>query len=312
MLKSLKPIVFEERTKLAAATPRSEVEVKTNVKIVNATRGTVNHALSDIDRELSRAEEFVPICVRKFLPTCNRRRVHYLLEELCNNGLSRKCVHYVHHVGGNKLSLHFIWPVGDQEEGEMINRCTQVIRKVESEAPVYERQITKKKFMQSFGFVGESVALRSIFKELTGDKSAPNTLSEKEIDSRFAHAMLCEDAGIVVDLRHLFPTTKDSCREFFAETERYLSEDVGVTCHERRHSQQLYLAKAVSLKDLHQCVKERVPEGTNIPSVKWLRYQLQPLNPQANTAKYYKGQMNIKMMVQKRQVRLSYRVKHGQ
>ena len=73
-------------TKLAAATPRSEVE--TNVKNVNATRGTVNHALSNVDRELSRAEEFVPVCVREFLPTCNRCRVHYLLGELCNNGLS--------------------------------------------------------------------------------------------------------------------------------------------------------------------------------------------------------------------------------
>ena len=81
------------------------------------------------------------------------------------------CVHDVHHVSGNKQSLHFIWAVGDQEEGEMINRCNQVIRKVESEVPVYERRVTKKKFMQSFGFVGESVALRSIFKELTGDKS---------------------------------------------------------------------------------------------------------------------------------------------
>ena len=78
--------------------------------------------------------------------------------------------------------MYFIWAVGDQKEGEMINKCTQVIRKVEFEAPVYERQVTKKKLMQSFGFVGESVALRSIFKELTGDKSAPNTLSEKQID----------------------------------------------------------------------------------------------------------------------------------
>ena len=94
--------------------------------------------------------------------------------------------------------------------------------------------------------------------------------------------------------------------------QRYLSEDVGVACHEQRHGQQLYLAKAVSLKDLHQRVKERIPEGTNIPSVKWLRYQFQPLNPRANTAKYYKDEMNIKMMVQKRQVRLSYRVKHCQ
>ncbi|CAB4016007.1 Hypothetical predicted protein [Paramuricea clavata] len=192
------------RTKLAAATPCSELEVKTNVKVVNATRGTVHHGLLDLDKELSKAEQFVPVCVREFLPTCNRRRVHYLVEEICDNGLSQKCVHYVHHVGGNKPSLHFIWTL-----------C-----KIESEVPVYERRITKKRFMESFG-----------------------------------------------------------------------------------PGQQLYPVKAVSLKDLHQRVKERVPEGSNIPSVKWLRYQFQPLNPQTNTAKYYKGKMNVKMMVQKRQQR---------
>ena len=45
-----------------------------------------------------------------------------------------------------------------------------------------------------------------------------------------------------------------------------------------------------------------MPDGANIPSVKWLRYQFQPMNPRANTSKYYKGNINIKMMVQKRQV----------
>ena len=294
------------RTKLASNTPRSELEVKTNVKVVKAKRGTVHNSLSDLDREISEAEQFVPVSVREFLPTCDRRRVHDLVEELRDNGLSQKCVHYVHHVGGNKPSLHFIWAVGDQMEGEMINRCTQVIHKIESEAPVYERRITKKKFMHAYGFVGDSVALRAIFRELTGDQSSQTTLSESEIDNRFSHAMLCEDPGIVTDLRHLSPKNKkDSYHDFFAETERYLSEDIGVACHERRHGHQLYLAKAVSLKDLHQHVKERVPDGTNIPSVKWLRYQFQPVNPRANTAKYYKGLMNIKMMVQKRQVRLT-------
>lgn len=85
-----------------------------------------------------------------------------------------------------------------------------------------------------------------------------------------------------------------------------MSEDIGVAVQERRHCQQLYLAKAVSLKDLHKRVSERVPSGKNIPSVKWLRYQFQPVNPRANTAKYFKGSMEIRMMVQKRQVKLDY------
>ena len=84
----------------------------------------------------------------------------------------------------------------------------------------------------------------------------------------------------------------------------YLQEDIGVACHDRRHTEQLYVAKAVSFHDLHTIIESRVPEGTKIPSVKWLRYQFQPLNPRAKTSIYYKDKIKIKMMVQKRQVGL--------
>jgi hypothetical protein len=115
--------------------------------------------------------------------------------------------------------------------------------------------------------------------------------------------VLSEDPGILVDLRHTSPDNKkDSFRPFFQECEKYLSEDVGVAVQERRHGEMLYLAKAISIKDLHMRVKERMPNDAKIPSVKWLRYQFQPMNPRANTSKYYKGDINIKMMVQKRQV----------
>lgn len=298
------------RTKLVASTPRrSQLELKTNVTVVNKKKGplyTVHPNLSELDRRLKDSEPYVPISVREYIPCSDRRRVYDLVELLCEDGLSHKCVHYVHHVGGNKPSLHFIWKIEEgTSEGELIKSCSQVILKIENEAPIYERRVTKKQFMRGFGFVGSPVALRAIFRDLTGDQSAASTLLQSEIDRRFAHAMLSEDASILVDLRHLPPDKKqDTFKVFFAETEKYLSEEVGVAVQERRHGEELYLAKAVSLKDLHQRIKERVPDDTAIPSVKWLRYQFQPLNPRANTAKYFKGKMNIKMMVQKRQVRL--------
>lgn len=292
------------RSKLARETPRSKLEVDCNVTVVKSNASIVNHMLSNLNSELNTKEFYVPVPVREFLPSFDRRRVHEVIDRLMREGLAMECVHYVHHIGGNKQSLHFIWKVEENlSEGELINKCNQVIRRLESEIPVYEKRITKRQFMHAFGFIGSPVGLRAIFKELTGDQSAPANLNQSEIDKRFAHAMLSEDPGIVVDLRHLPPNKKqDSFREFFAETERYLSEDIGVAVQERRHGQQLYLAKAVSLKDLHQRVRERVPPGSKIPSVKWMRYQFQPVNPRANTAKYYKESMEIKMMVQKRQV----------
>jgi hypothetical protein len=290
------------RTKIAQETPRSRLEMETNVTVIKSESCPVDYMLSDLDKEVS--DKDVPVAVCEFLPTFDRCRVHELINELICGGQRVKSVHYVHHIGGNKPSLHFIWKVGENDlEGELINKCDQVIRSIESEIPVYERRITKKQFMSAFGFIGNAVALRAIFKELTGDQSAPANLNQSEIDKRFTYAMLSEDLGIVVNLRHL-PPEKDSCRGFFGETERYLLEEIGVAVQERRQGQQLYLAKAISLKYLHQRVTERVPPGTIIPSVKWMCYQFQPLNPRANTAKYYKASMEIKMMVQKRQVRL--------
>jgi hypothetical protein len=168
-------------------------------------------------------------------------------------------------VGGTKTSLHFVWKtaVDEENESDTIDHCLQVIKKIEDEVPTYERRITKQNFHKAFGLVVDPVALSAILSELTGDNSAPVNLNEREID-----------AGILVNLRHQSPDKKvDTFKVFFEATEKYLAEDIGVACHERRHGQQLYIAKAISMKNLHQRVKERVPEGTNIPSVKWLRYQ---------------------------------------
>ena len=52
------------------------------------------------------------------------------------------------------------------------------------------------------------------------------------------HTMQCENAGILIDLRNQPPGNKmETFKQFFAETEKYLAEDIGVACHERRHSE---------------------------------------------------------------------------
>lgn len=148
--------------------------------------------------------------------------------------------------------------------------------------------------------------MRKIFKELTLDNSAAANLTEAEIDRRLDFSLLSGDPSIMVDLRHQSKEKESQFEVFFKATENYLKEDVGIACHERRHNEELYLAKAVSFRDLHDRIKSKVPEGTPVPSIKWLRYQFQPINPFANTAKYYKARIKIKMMVQKRQVFLLF------
>ena len=295
--------VSSVKNKVARETPRNEIEEKAKFKVLKVNNGLIHPALSKLDKHLEDVQMYNPISVREFLPThCDR--VYDVIEELKRNGLKCNCVHYTHHVGGNRQSLHFISKIDEAESAsDTIQKCLPVITKMEADMPIYEKRITKQQFMHAFGFVAKPVALRAIFQDLTRDASAPTNLNVKAFDDRFKYAMECEDAAILVDLRNQPPENQtDTFKDFFAETEKYLSEEIGVACHERRHGEQLYLAKAVSIKDLHQRIKERVPPGTNVPSVKWLRYQFQPINPKANTAKYFKGKLNVKMMVQKRQV----------
>ena len=66
--------------------------------------------------------------------------------------------------------------------------------------------------MRSYGFIGNPAALRSIFKDLTGDGSAPINLSTSEMDSRFELAMLCEDDNIINDLDICQKTLESLCK----------------------------------------------------------------------------------------------------
>ena len=125
---------------------------------------------------------------------------------------------------GNKASLHFLWKGRDGEsDSNAIDDSTKVIKKIEVDAPVYERQITKRNFQRAFGFVADPVALRAIFKQLTGDNSAPSNLNEKEIDERFRFAMLSEDSGIMVNLRHQAPEKQpDTFKNLFRSYRKIL------------------------------------------------------------------------------------------
>ena len=119
------------------------------------------------------------------------------------NGLCSKAVHYVLHLSGSKESIHFVWKISESyTETELINKCNNVIHNVGSEAPIYERRITKKAFRHAYGFITSGFVARSMFRELTDDKSMPLNLSEEEIEKRFQYSLRCEDTSIIADLRN--------------------------------------------------------------------------------------------------------------
>ena len=67
------------KSKLAQETPRSKLEVDCNVTIVKSNASIVNHMLSNLNAKLKIREFYVPVPVREFLPSFDRRRVHKLM-----------------------------------------------------------------------------------------------------------------------------------------------------------------------------------------------------------------------------------------
>ena len=148
--------------------------------------------------------------------------------------------------------MHFVWKIPTEETETNLLRCNlEVISGIKKDLPIFQRRITKREFKNALGFAAPSHLMRKIFKELTSDNSAPSNLTEAEIDRRLDFSLLSGDSDIMVDLRHQSASKESKYEVFFKATENYLQEDVGVACHERRHNQELYLAKAVSFRDLH-------------------------------------------------------------
>ena len=116
-----------------------------------------------------------------------------------------------------------------------------------------------------------------------------------------------EDPDIIVELRSLngkdgtrFDVFWDHCKIFFK-----LNESVAIPVDDRRHCQVTHLARAISIRDLVEQVIALCPEGTPVPSLKWVRLQFWPKTPLSSSL-HYTGRFKLKFVVQQRQWRRSH------
>lgn len=70
---------------------------------------------------------------------------------------------------------------------------------------------------------------------------------------------------------------------------------------DRRHGLVSHLAVAISVADLRSQTVSRLPQGSAIPSVEWLRLQFMPKNPALASASQYTGRYSLKHRIQSRQ-----------
>ena len=95
---------------------------------------------------------------------------------------------------------------------------------------------------------------------MSGDNSASRTTPDEEIDKRLIEVFSAEDPDIIVDLRELNTNSRDNYSIFWQKCSMFLA------VHERRHDTFVFMAKAISIRDLIQEVSKLCPTGTPIPS----------------------------------------------
>ena len=140
--------------------------------------------------------------------------------------------------------------------------------------------------MTKYGRVTPSMkptVLRKFYKDLTGDSTAASNEHEAEIDERVRLLLEMEDPDILLDMRALNTNNRSQYDVFWYECQKYLEGIVGTPVDGWCHGHVTHLANAISARDLIKQVKARCPEGTEIPSVSWLRFQFWPKSHHAHS-----------------------------
>ena len=97
--------------------------------------------------------------------------------------------------------------------------------------------------------------LRHVYRDLVGNQSAAETISQAEVDARVGRFFDLEEPDIVFDLRHVYSGNKSMFDDLsWAKAKEFLEEDVGTAIDDRRHSEVVHLTKAVSVRDLREQV----------------------------------------------------------
>ena len=187
----------------------------------------------------------------------------------------------------------------------------RVIQSIKGQLPHYHTRSMRQDFINMYGRLTPSTppyVLRDIYKALTKDQCASCTTNQKEIDMRIKEALESEDADIIVDLREFNGRSTDRYKVFWEICETYLNECTAV--HDRRHDSVVFMAKAISVRDLIIQVQQRCPDGTPIPSESWVCFNFCPQNPREKVARFYCGRLGAKRMVQKRLMRKDHPDSH--
>lgn len=213
--------------------------------------------------------------------------------------------------GGGNGAISFLWrvPQDGMSSEEKFLRDNKVLHDVRPKLPEYRTRQMRQEFFRAYGNIAGTIIpphiLRSIYTTLTNDASSDQN---KEIDNRVRLSVLGIDPDLVVDLRHLNKGRQNDTFDVFFQTLEKEIEDM-VAADERRHNTE-HISRFLSVRDMIDQVKKKIPEGTTIPSESTVLLAFVPKNAHQTVAKLYKGRVPIRLKVQTRQLRAQHQDDH--
>ena len=239
----------------------------------------------------------------------DRRRRYEYIEEV-KKGLKVPTILVTYSPGSNLCNLHWIWHTSATDINSALQSCQPLIEAIKLQILNYHSRAMRKAAFDKYGlvtpFVKKSV-LRHMYKDLAGDVSAADTLSQAEVDKRVSTFYELEDTDLMYDLRELYAGRHTKFDLFWAKAKEFLEEDIGTAVDDR---QVVHLAKAVSVRDFRDQVAAKLPVNTPIPSNSYIQLQFMPARKDAKVAERYTGTLNVKRMVQQRQWRKQHPDSH--
>ena len=189
---------------------------------------------------------------------------------------------------------------------------TRIVNKLQVDAPYYHTRAMRVNYLWTCDLLlpkAKSSAFRAIYRMLTGDDSAAETVNEAKVDERVKLALELGDPEITIDLREHNNGQPGKYDVFWKIAAQFLegkAADAVTAVDERRHDTIVHLATAISVNDLLHQIERECPSGTLIPSAQWLRLQFWPKNPARLSSLQFTGRLPLKFMIQTRQLRANH------
>lgn len=272
--------------------------------------GPVKECYSVLDEILKGTEEYTPVYFDESLHVKQPFRDQFQRRRFLDGlSLTFPVDMLSYDPGAGTGKTVFIWRVPeDRSSVEMMNSSTKVFKSLEQRLPEYHTRKMRRDFVKTFQGMANipQHILRAIYSDFTLDATA---CQNPAVDARLRQALLTSDPDLAIDLRSLNKgRPDDTFNVFFEQLEKEVSSVTATD--ERRHETVQHFSKYISVRDLIDQTAKQCPEGTPIPSESTVLFAFVPKNAYKNTAKLYKGRINLQHKVQTRQLRAAHIDEH--